>query len=96
MKRIISQNIDMTESEDDWAQPSDFQDVQVRRLDGAIAETVSLLQDASGRMAQIRAKQPRISYLEIMQDEQVSYALRQVKFTISGFLDETNGGIGTL
>lgn len=93
MKRIISQELDSTNEDEGFENPADFTDVEMRRFDGAVSESIYLLQQAQNRLSEIRAQDPRIDYYRAREDKQLSFLLRQTGFMISGYLKPESGDI---
>ena len=60
------------------AQLQDFNDVQVRRLDGMLSQVMEHAQQAKARLNQIREENPYITLAEVYQDQDLDFALRNI------------------
>lgn len=90
MKRVISQNIDDVNNIEDNPNDylADFTDHRNRRLQSALSLSSEHLNAALEKISEFQDKNPTALYEDLLNDEEVSYNLRQAKYYLAGFFED--------
>lgn len=94
MKRVVSQNMspqnadELIDANFEYLGPKgkDFSDIDVRRFEGSVHEAMGMLKQISMTLQNQKSIEPTIIYEQLIQTDEISYALSRISYIFGGYL----------